>query len=384
MIFQDWVSTEIIPDPLAWYQYDSESADGFIADSVGDKDLESSDPPTLTLDVLNGYPAWVFDGTQDPLLFTGLVSVKHAFILASNDDATFDGFQGLLTGPTLGDILVGDDGLTTFVDLGLGNNYTKEGTAFDEDDQQAPVSGAFRLLEVKNVSGITLDGIQVGRQRDFLTRNWKGSFVEMILFDRILTTAEIRKVRLYFNVKFGEFKRGLPLYFPSADITPTVGPSRFYNQPDDFKAITDSWEYEDGGKDFNEVADRAPIYFEYAYPAVPKLHTPIYDEFWRQARLINSFSFKDPDGNVWADVRIEDYNRTHEAHKRWRHDVAFRLVTYNPTPTIDPTDPDPPEAVVLSATPESDTEILLEWSPPADSLFYGTDSLTYGSDALTY
>lgn len=370
MIFHDWTLTDIIPSPDAWYQYQpGGSAGHVIYDSSGNERTllgNESSSPVLTENVLAGHPAWYFNGTPDPLSWTGAVTLKHVFILASNEDATFDGYQGLLTGPTTGDVLVGQDAGTKFFDLGIGNLYSNAGTSYDEDNQQAPMSGTFRLLEVKNSGGIVLDGIQIGQQRALTARKWKGHFVEMIGFERTLSSTDIKQIRLYFNLKFGEFKRGLPFYFPSADIVPTIGPSRFYDEPADYKTITDSWEYEDATKDFNQVADEAPKFWEYAYPAVPKEQLPIFDEFWNQARLVNPFYFKDPEGIVWDNVRVETYNRNHPAHMRWRHDVAFRLVGYNSTGTPElPAGLEPaPTGLMLSlSTAES---LIASWDGPPD------------------
>lgn len=373
MIFHDWKDTEIIPDAFAWYQYQQGGSAGqIIYDSIGDKHLQAdvSNAPVLTENVLAGQPAWYFDGTKDPLVYSGSVTIKHAFVLASQADATFDGYQGLLTGETTGDVLVGEDAAAKFFDLGLsGFEYIKSGTTYADNNQLAPVSGNFGLLEVTSVDGITLDGIQVGQQKADVTRKWEGHFVEMILFDRVLDRDELRRVRLYFNIKFGEWRRGLPFYAPTADLVPTVGPSRNYAASPDYPKITDSWEYEDGTKDFNEVADDAPLHFEYAYPAVPKNQLPIFDEFYNQARLINPFYFKDNDDIVWTNIRVEDYNRNHEAHKRWRHDVAFRFVGYNSVGTYEGPivveAPGVPTGLALEVL--SDSEILVTWSSPPDT-----------------
>lgn len=382
MIFHDWTATEIIPDAYAWYQYQPGASGGqVIYDSIGDKHITAdvSNSPVLTTNVLNGQPGWYFNGSRDPLVYSGAADFKHAFILASNDDATFDGYQGLLTGDTSGDVLVGQDAATKFFDLGIGVSYTKSGTDYAEANQQAPMSGNFALLEIHRTAGFSLDGIKIGQQRDIAGRLWKGYFLEAILFDRVLTAAETRRVRLYFNIKFKTWQQGVPFYFPSADIVPTIGPSRFYPAPPDWKAITDDWEYEDAVKDFNEVADDAPLHFEYAFPAVPKAQLPIFDEFNNQARLVNPFYFKDPDGITWSNVRIEDYNRNHEAHKRWRHDVAFRLVGYNSTATPEPVPvpPTPPTDLVLTVL--SDSSIMAEWGLVLDITAPSVPTMSAGS-----
>lgn len=383
MIFHDWKATEIIPNPLAWYQYQpGGSAGQVIYDSIGDKHLTAdvANAPILTTNVLNGYPAWYFNGTRDPLVWSGLVTIKHAFIVASAEDATFAGYQGLFTGETLGDVLVGENATDQFFDLSLtGFEYTKNGTVYANNDQQAPVSGAFALLEAQSVPGITLDGIQIGQQKADTARLWKGHFVEMILFDRILNATEHRRVRNYFATKFGLWRQGLPLYFPSADITPTVGPSRFLDVPPDYSDITDSWEYEDAVRDFNEVAADPPMHWEYAYPAVPKAHLPIYNEFWNQARLVNPFYFRDPEGLIWDNVRVEAYNRNHEGHKRWKHDVAFRLVGYNSTATPEPvpTPPTPPTDLTLMVL--SDSSIEATWGLVLDITAPSVPTMNAGS-----
>lgn len=369
MIFHDWTLTDIIPSPDVWYQYQQGgSGHHVIYDSSGnEKTLLGNEvsAPVLTENVLGGHPAWYFDGTPDPLVYTGLITLKHVFILASNEDATFDGFQGLLTGPTSGDVLVGDDGTTKFFDLGIDNLYSSAGTSYDENDQQAPMSGTFRLMEVKNSDGITLDGIQLGQQKADATRKWKGHFVEMIGFTRTLSQSDIRQIRLYFNIKFGEFKRGLPLYFPSADIVPIVGPSRFYDVPQNYKEITDTWEYEDATKDFNEVADDAPKRWEYHYAGVSKQQKIIFDEFWRQARLVNSFYFKDREDYVWSNVRVEEYNRNHPGHMRWKHEAQYNLVGYNSESVYEP-------------PPEEEGEV------PDGALLFDGDPVLFDGDSITF
>lgn len=371
MIFHDWTLTDIIPSPDAWYQYQpGGSAGHVIYDSSGnERTLEGneSSSPVLATNILGGHPAWYFDGAVDPLVYTGSVTLKHVFILASNEDATFDGFQGLLTGPTTGDVLVGDDGTTKFFDLGISNLYSNAGTSYDEDNQQAPMSGTFRLLEVKNSGGITLDGIQIGQQRALTARKWQGHFVEMIGFERVLSLEEIRQVRLYFNIKFGEFKRGLPFYFPSADIVPVPGPSRFYDVPQNYKEITDTWTYEDATKDFNEVADDAPKRWEYNYSGVTKQQKIIFDEFWRQARLINPFYFKDREGLIWSNVRVEEYNRNHPGHMRWKHEAQFNLVGYNSTSEPDETATLPDTPTGLTVEHSTSTSLIASWDAPPDT-----------------
>lgn len=341
-----WVASGLIPTSglLAWHMYEAAvSGHHIIYDYSGNNrtiDSPTLNAPVLTANVLYGNPGWYFDGASstEPLNYSGSVTVNHAFVLASHEDAAFNLNRGLLTGVTSGDILASNNSGTDFFDLTLPNfAYRKSDVGYATNNQEAPMVTP-ELIEVIDSDGITLDGIQVGKQRNLANRVWKGYFFEQMLYNRVLTTAERRRIMLYYNLKFQQWRVGLPLYFPSADLAQVHDvdkPARFYPVPADYKKITDDWEYEDAVKDFNEVADDPPKAWEYAYTGVPKAKVMIFDEFWNQARLVNAFNFKDPDSTVWTNVRIEDYNRNHEGHKRWKHDVGFRLVGYGSVGTLE-------------------------------------------------
>jgi hypothetical protein len=371
-----WRDCGLIPTSglEAWHMYEAgASGHHIIYDYSGNSriiDSAETDAAVLSSNVLYGQPGWYFNGsTTVPLNYTGSVTVKHAFILAAHDDATFNLNRGLLTGETAGDILVSDSSGTKFFDLSGTTpdmGYRKSDVFYASANQQAPMSNVPELLEVASPVGFTLDGIQIGKQRNLAGKIWKGYFFEQLLYSRILTTNEKDRIKLYFNIKFAQWRRGVPFYFPSADLVPTIGPTRFLDVPRDYAEITDSWEYEDATKDFNEVADDAPRRWEYAYTAVPKAEKVIFDEFWNQARHINPFYFRDPDGILWSNVRVEEYRRNHEAHKRWKHEVPFRLVGYNSVGVEEFVDETAPEEV------------------PDGALAFGGDHLLFGGDFTTF
>lgn len=344
-----WRNTGLLPTSgqLAWHQYEmGVSGNEVILDYSGNNRHIScalGSEPALQTNVLYGLPGWYFNGTNTPLKYTGAITPKHVFILASCEAAAFNLNRGLLSGVTTGDLLVSEATGTKWTDLGLGANfvYRKSDILYANNNLQAPVNGAFALMEVQSASGLTFDGIQVGQQTDWngvahggaTARRHKGWFIEQIIYNRILTDAEILRVKLYFNLKFSQYKVGLPIYFPSDNFM-NFKRRRFYAEPPMCAKITDSFEFEDGGKTFNEVGDVAPRRWEYDYTLVNTTASTdpgevyIFDEFYNAVRLARAFNFTDKYGTTWDNVRIETYDRDHDTYKPWRQTVKFKLIKY--------------------------------------------------------
>ncbi|NMS24395.1 hypothetical protein, partial [Vibrio parahaemolyticus] len=102
----DWANADLIPKSglESWHQYRAgESANNYIADYSGNGRHLTCSPtnaPVLqpAVAALANQPAWYFDGTatvplQSPA-FTA--TIRHAFIIAAADQATFDTYRGLL------------------------------------------------------------------------------------------------------------------------------------------------------------------------------------------------------------------------------------------------------------------------------------------------
>lgn len=348
----DWTFAGLVPFSglLSWNQYDpDDAADGAMNDYSGNGKhlVQASTPPSLVPGVMNNQPGWFFDGTSNPLksASSASITVKHAFVLASATGAAFDAYRGLLTGKTAGPILISENTGTKFYNLygGGGMEYRKSDTLYTDTTLEAPMNERPELLEWQYSTGLALDGIQIGQDEADTARKWKGYVFDVILYNRILTTNERRRVMLYFNVRYGTNNRGVPLYFPSPDLLPErVGWVRFREVPPDYDQITDRWQYEDAMEDFNEVANTAPREWEIGYDVDNALNvstvttgaTPvevadaqraIFDGFNDQARRANPFYFRDKYGDVWPNVRIAAYDRDHDGHRSWRHSVVFRL-----------------------------------------------------------
>jgi hypothetical protein len=129
-------------------------------------------------------------------------------------------------------------------------------------------------------------------------------------------------------------------YFPIS--IPPIADSGAYvshwdAMPRDWNAVTDRYEYQDGGKDFNEVSSNAPRRWRleltcdgggagHAGHLAAKAIADVYEAFFNSNRYTQPFYFEDKYGDTWSDIRIEEYERTHDAHKSWIIYVRFTLV----------------------------------------------------------
>lgn len=117
------------------------------------------------------------------------------------------------------------------------------------------------------------------------------------------------------------------LYFPSFASTGRLY-SRYWASDPDYKAITMTHTYEDGGRSFSETSSRAALRWEIEFSGITPAQADIFDAFNNQARLANPFNFVDKQGVTHAGVRIEDYSRTHPGHMSWKPTCRFKLVKY--------------------------------------------------------
>lgn len=343
MAIIDWTKTHLIPTSGLefWHLYDpATSTNGNINDASGNGRhiVQATSPPTLTEEVMNARPGWRFDGTNNPLASASSATIasKHVFVLAAAEETSFSVNRGLLSGKTAGTWLATDTGNDNFFPFAVDYDYRKSDTLYGFNLWDAPVGNIPELIEISHTTGtVSMDGVQVGQQINLTARKWKGYFIEQMGWNRLLTTNERRRVMLYYNIKYGTWARGVPLYFPTADLltdTNIVVPSRFDDLEPDWDKITDKWEYEDGNSDRNEVASTAPRGWEYGaicYGDAGQAYAyrEIFDQFNNQARRANPFYFRDKWGQVWQDVFIKNYKSSHDAHKSWVHNISFELET---------------------------------------------------------
>lgn len=212
MVYYDWRKLEAFPrkNLEGWYQYvPAETGNTVIYDDSGNaRTLNSSlsNSTYLQTNVINGQPALRLTGFQDPLKYVGNVPVRHIFVVASFDNATFAGNEGLVTDAATNGFLVGaGTGTNKFFDFDpqiVVSSYRKNGVSYPKTNMLAPMSNQIGIIEMKLSSTMVLDSLQIGRDRNDNTRRWTGFFVEMLVFSAEKNENELRRIYEYFATRY--------------------------------------------------------------------------------------------------------------------------------------------------------------------------------------
>lgn len=334
--------TELVPKTglAAWYPLDNDGAQGVTIDdeSGNGRDLtgDAFDAPPVVLDQINGRKAVVGDGTSYIVsrIYSGSLSLKNVFIIAKVDDVTtFPAtYRGLFTGVDVTNqaIFVGTPSTTRFLSTAEGApayDYFKSGTAYANTARTAPFN-YFEQLRMYQASGITFDGINMNRDREDTARQFNGKWCDAMFYTGTLTDAQLASLKLYGDLKFGLWLlNGTTLTYPNPDIT-GINWARFKAFPKSWGDVTDSWTYEDDGRDFNRRTDTVAKRWEIGYTGLTFAQMEIFDAFNDAVGIDRTFSFTDKWDEVHTGVRIESYSSNHDAHKSWSNTVDLTLVKH--------------------------------------------------------
>lgn len=195
---------------LAWYEADSQRSNGDFFDlSLNARHLvmPGSSAPVVQSNVANKRKGVYWDGTKNPIAHSGSLSlVKHIWIIASYDDATFGAeYRGLLSDIATNGFLVGDQSTAKFFDFSFssyGYQYRKRDIAYADNNQLAPVSGQISILEISFDSGVGMDGIQIGQDRNITARKWKGHFLASLFYSELQNENLRKQIYRYFAMKY--------------------------------------------------------------------------------------------------------------------------------------------------------------------------------------
>jgi hypothetical protein len=112
--------------------------------------------------------------------------------------------------------------------------------------------------------------------------------------------------------------------------TPDAGGARwlkFTSMPYSFTTVQDSHEYEDGGMSFISRADVAPREFDLVYDGLSEDEAAVFDSHFDDAvGELWGFTFRDRDGNVWADTRYKKDGYAVDHNKVWTQSRHVRLI----------------------------------------------------------
>ncbi|MCC6329003.1 MAG: hypothetical protein IT174_10835 [Acidobacteria bacterium] len=169
-----WADLKPIPTEglEAWHQVEAGTNTSILAPDFSGKGrhytVAAGNSPVLSQSPLMGELGYYFNGSRDPLQWTGSVTAKHVFIVMAFEKTAFTGYEGVLSGLTVGNIFTSENTGTKFFAFGpnsSGYSYRKADVALADTNQQAPMNLQFALIEqILPGIGISMNGLQVGKQ----------------------------------------------------------------------------------------------------------------------------------------------------------------------------------------------------------------------------
>jgi len=173
---------------------------------------ETTHPPLYKTGILNGYPAAFFSGADNQILKStnNITGLKHVFVVAYYDDATFFDYLGLLSffASVLSDshlIFTGHQGTTHWYYGGAGagsdfrDSYKLNGTL---DTAMTGPMQEFAVIENSNDWSAVNAKLIFGSDRDSGIRFWEGYLLEMFGYDHELSSGDATDLRQYCYDKY--------------------------------------------------------------------------------------------------------------------------------------------------------------------------------------
>lgn len=202
-----WTNAGLVSkkDLESWLALDNSTNGSEIIDYSGNNRHVLSLSPTLQENVLAGKPALYFNGTDEPLIYNGSINARHIFCVLAYEDALFDNYRGIISDTHPDRIgLIGNTGTANFfydVDKN-GLSYRKRDVIFPQTNMNAPISANFAVVELLYPFQVPWTALQIGQDRNFTDRRWKGWFVESLIFSTPKNECERLDIYKYFAMKF--------------------------------------------------------------------------------------------------------------------------------------------------------------------------------------
>lgn len=96
----------------------------------------------------------------------------------------------------------------------------------------------------------------------------------------------------------------------------------------DYKAVTGSHEYQDGGRSFNRYGGAPPITWRLVYTGLSAAEAALFDEHHDTYEISETFTFVDKWGDSNTNVQYLEYVKSHEANKSWIKTREIVFVKY--------------------------------------------------------
>lgn len=186
----NWTKTNLVPlnGLEAWHHNSVGATSLLVPDASGhgrDLTVSAGNEPELQNDLaaINGESAYYFNGTNDPLSWTGPITAKHIFVVMAFEKPEFTSFEGVLSGVASGNILTSENAGNEFFGFGtIDYSYLKNRRVFPLDTRDAPMAGNFAVIEMVLPDGFVLDGIRWGQQLADTSRRLQGWIAESLIY----------------------------------------------------------------------------------------------------------------------------------------------------------------------------------------------------------
>lgn len=196
--------------------------DDLSANAVHVTQSTEANRPVIKLNQLNGKAAMLFDGSNDALSATGNITPKYAFVMCLGKSGGAGNYRGMLTTRSEAGGAMWGFNAASYGDLGwaltadLAMCVSGAAVPAGVSNDLFLLFDTWQLSEMASSAGAAFnDGVRIGQDRGYV-RNWDGYLAEMLVYDAVLTYADIMTVRQYFTSQYGLPYKGLDKWAGSA------------------------------------------------------------------------------------------------------------------------------------------------------------------------
>jgi hypothetical protein len=152
----------------------------------------ASSQPVYKTAIVNGKPVIRWDGTKTPLSNSTNITFRCGWIVAKFNGSSFSAFKGLFSGQNILEVLKSNSSGTVFTPNGAPFfEYRVNDLICPESDMQAPMN-AFKVIFFRFWETITIDGPQLGQNRNQTGEKWNGDVALLCLYSNDFLEDEIR------------------------------------------------------------------------------------------------------------------------------------------------------------------------------------------------
>jgi hypothetical protein len=341
----------------------------------------ASSKPTYLATALNGLPVVSWNGTKNPLGFSGAIAPKYIFIIAAFNGADFGSdYQGLVSDLDVNVIFVGQPGTAKFFNSIYGEfRYRKGDTPFAESNMAAAMNGVYRAYEMSLGVNWSLDGLQIGQDRNISTRKLNGKVPLALAYDRIPSDEERFDLHAYAAMTWRVWRANSS----EVDIWP-FQPNWSRTLPSD-KVVLSSASVSGNTKERSKTPARKT--FE------PKFETRDSNEydtafaFWDAKYPGQPVIYRDDAFRPYRDVPVKIVSPLAVQQDDYQ-DFTYSLQMRQTGPETIFADFTPPSGslpavTALTATPTDETTLLLEWDDMGGNAG-GSEVVTFLGEPVTF